>query len=465
MTLVEIATAILIAASSLVVGVLFFARIQRRDFALLYYSLAAGIYSVRLFLQAAQINGGMADLVLTTLLPIPLVLLLVDVAAPEWRKAVRLIVALNLLSAVAAISARLLHAPARVPWNINNIVILLLMPFYIGMAFVPRRRRGREMRVLRFGLMVFLLFVIYTNLYWLNQFRFAPGSGSLEFIGFMFLLGSLGYVALVRTQRNEERFLALHRELEIARDIQTHLLPQAKSTVAGLVLGSRYLPASSVAGDFYDFLPKDGGLGILIADVSGHGVPAALSASMVKVAVRAQMDRADSPAEVLREMNTILCGNLQGQFVSAGYLFADAGQRALTYAGAGHPPLLVWRAELGRVESLEENGLLLGIFSGETYSSRSVPLEYGDRCLLYTDGLLEAPNGSGEEFGPERLSSFLAEHAFLPAQDFCDRLVDRVAEWQGGAREPHDDVTVVVVDFPLATIGSESLSGATAHRL
>ena len=449
LTLVEFAAAILIAASGLVVGVLFLARFQRRDFGLLYFSLSAAIYSVRLFLQAGRIDGGMADLILTTLLPIPVVLLMVEVVASEWRKAVRWIVALNLLSAAAAITARLLHAPTRLPWNINNVVILFLMPLYITMAFVPRRPPSHEMRVLRPGLMVFLLFVIYTNLYWLKWFRFAPSwTGSLEFLGFMVLLGSLGYIALAHTQHNEERLLALHKELEIARDIQAHLLPQSSSTIAGLVLGSRYLPASSVAGDFYDFLPMDGGLGILIADVSGHGVPAALSASMVKMAVRSQMDRADNPAEVLREMNTILCGNLQGQFVSAGYLFADADRRALKYAGAGHPPMLVWRAGPRHVESLEENGMLLGLFPDGDYRSRTLPLERGDRCLLYTDGLLEAPSSSGEEFGSDRLSSFLAEHASLPAQHFCDRLVDRVAEWQGRARDLHDDVTVVVVDFP-----------------
>ena len=175
-------------------------------------------------------------------------------------------------------------------------------------------------------------------------------------------MSAWGYVAGSRTQRNEERLLSLNKEMEIARDIQTGLLPEKNLSVAGLTAASRYIPASSVAGDFYDFLPKDGGLGVLIADVSGHGVPAALSASMVKVAIRAQRDWADKPAQVLTGLNSILCGSLQGQFVTAGYLYLDPKRGVLAYAGAGHPPLLVWRAGEARVESMEENGLMLGIF-------------------------------------------------------------------------------------------------------
>ena len=90
--------------------------------------------------------------------------------------------------------------------------------------------------------------------------------------------------------------------------------------------------------------------------------------------------------------------------------------------------------------------MLLGIFPGSGYQSRSVPLESGDRCLLYTDGLLEAFSASGEEFGSERLSRFLAEHAALSSQSFCDALVERLTLWRG-SREPHDDLTIVVADF------------------
>ena len=166
---------------------------------------------------------------------------------------------------------------------------------------------------------------------------------SLEFVGFIFFIVCLGYVAGSRTSAMKSDCYRSTKRWRLPAKSRPDLLPEKNLSVAGLTAASRYIPASSVAGDFYDFLQKDDGLGVLIADVSGHGVPAALSASMVKVAIRAQRDWADDPARVLSGLNSILCGNLQGQFVTAGYLYLDPRRGALTYAGAGHPPLLAWR--------------------------------------------------------------------------------------------------------------------------
>lgn len=440
---VRFAVAVLVTASGVMSLLLFVARFRKRDIALLYFGWGATMYGIRFFLWIDHRALGTADLALTLLLPIPIMLLMVEIAAPQWKKVAWWMAGVELAVAIVAMSLRLLGSRPFLPWRINTFVVLASIPIWLAMAFVGRQRGSRDMQILRAGLLVFLLLILYTNLF---NLRWGPGRGDLEYIGFTILLGCLGVVAVSSTQRNEERLLVLHKELEIAREIQAKLLPEPTSTLGNLTVASRYVPATSVAGDFYDFLVKDGGLGLLIADVSGHGIPAALSASMVKVAVRAQAERADDPAEVLREMNSILCGNLQGQFVSAGYLFLNPERGALSYAGAGHPPLLVWRAGAKRVESIEENGILLGIFPGSGYQSRSVPLQSGDRCLLYTDGLLEAFSASGEEFGSERLSRFLAEHASLSSQSFCDALVERLTQWRG-SREPHDDLTIVVADF------------------
>jgi sigma-B regulation protein RsbU (phosphoserine phosphatase) len=442
MNVIRFAVALLVAASGIVSFLLFIARIRRRDYGLLYFGLGATMYGVRLFMHVVNQSGGAADLALTLLLPAPLTLFLVETAAREWRKVAWWIVGANLIAAAFGMCARLLHHSA-LSWSINHFVVLVSIPIWVSMAFLPRRPPSRDMRILRSGLIVFLIFVLYTNLFWL---QLLPGSGDLEFIGFSFLLGCLAYVALSRTQRNEERLLTLHRELEIARSIQAQLLPETTS-VPGLVIASRYIPASSVAGDFYDFLLKDGALGVLIADVSGHGVPAALSASMVKVAVRSQLERAGDPAAVLGGMNTILCGNLQGQFVSAGYLFLNPARNLMRYAGAGHPPVLVWRSRQRQVESLEENGLLLGILPNAGYTEKTTPLERGDRCVLYTDGLLEATCPEGEEFGSERLQGFVAENSSLRANAFCDALVQKLADWRGETGQQQDDLTIVAVDF------------------
>jgi sigma-B regulation protein RsbU (phosphoserine phosphatase) len=352
----------------------------------------------------------------------------------------------GIVSAWALID-RFLRPASSFPMRLNNVVVLVSIPIWVTMVYRARVARSRELRIRRSGLIIFLLFVLYNNLFWIHWFPALRRGGNFEFIGFAILLCCLGYVALVRAQRNEERLFALNKELEIARGIQAQLLPQPIAPTSNLTIASRYVPATSVAGDFFDVLNNNDGLGVLIADVSGHGIPAALSASMVKVAVRAQMDRAADPAEVLHGMNSILCGNLQGQFVSAGYLFLNPARNTLVYAGAGHPPLLVYRSCSRIVESLEENGFPLGIFPEGNYKAKSAPLENGDRCVLYTDGLLEAPCPSGEEFGLERLRSFMAENVTLPAQAFCDRLVQRLSEWSGPAQNAHDDLTIVVVDF------------------
>src|SRR6185312_5814205 len=321
----------------------------------------------------------------------------------------------------------------------------LAMPPLLAMLFIPFRSASRDQTILRSGVLIFALFVLYTNLV---NIKAVQGNSELEFIGFVLFLGSVGYVAARRTQRNEERLLSLNKEMEIARGIQAGLLPEKSFSVAGLITASRYVPATSVAGDFYDFLPKDGGLGVLIADVSGHGVPAALSASMVKVAIRAQRDWADKPAQVLTGLNSILCGNLQGQFVTAGYLYLDPRRGSLAYAGAGHPPLLVWRAGEARVESMEENGLMLGIFPEGAYKSLTAALHSGDRFILYTDGIPEAPSASGEEFGMERFKDFLRQNSGHSTQELCDLLIQRLTAWCGnGTREQHDDLTLIVVDY------------------
>jgi sigma-B regulation protein RsbU (phosphoserine phosphatase) len=443
MDLIRFAVAVLIAATGAASLALFGFRLRGRDDSLLYFGLAAGMYGTRLSLEATHHAGNTVDLLITLVILIPMVLFLVETVAPAWKRAAWWIVGADLAVAAFAVGTRLLRMDPKLAYRTNNIVVLLAMPLLASMAFLPRRTADRDLQILRAGLIIFFVFIVYTNL---GGLGILPGP-NVEFIGFSVNLCCLGYVALARTRRNEEHLRMLHKELEIAREIQAQLLPQSSSAVAGAVIASRYVPASSVAGDFYDFLVKDGGVGVLIADVSGHGIPAALSASMVKVAVRAQMERAGDPAEVLRGMNSILCGNLQGQFVSAGYLFLEPAQGLLTYSGAGHPPLLVWRAATRQVDSLEENGLLLGIFAGSAYTARSIPLARGDRCLLYTDGLVEAPCSSGEEFGSNRLRDFLAQHSSLAPQPFCDALVQGLSRWCGPARPLPDDVTVVAIDM------------------
>jgi serine phosphatase RsbU (regulator of sigma subunit) len=207
---------------------------------------------------------------------------------------------------------------------------------------------------------------------------------------------------------------------------------------------------TAVAGDFYDFLRVDDWrLGILVADVSGHGVPAALIASMVKIAVTAQLQNADDPARVLTGINQALVGQLNGQFVTAAYLFVDLEGRRMRYAAAGHPPLLWWRQADRRVELVVENGLVLGLMEHAPYTFTERPIAAGDRFLMYTDGLVEATDRADEPFGEQRLQDFLLASAQLSADQTASAALDQLGKWVGYAdgRTQEDDLTVLVVDL------------------
>jgi sigma-B regulation protein RsbU (phosphoserine phosphatase) len=197
-----------------------------------------------------------------------------------------------------------------------------------------------------------------------------------------------------------------------------------------------------VAGDFYEFLATAGPTaGLLIADVSGHGVPAALIASMVKMATSAQRQHAASPERLLAGVNEALCGSTQGQFVTAAYVYLDAERGELCYAAAGHPPMLLLRD--GQVCSIEENGLVLGVLSSAAYTWTKRPLRKRDRLLLYTDGIIEAANGAEEEFGQERLGKLLSASAGRTVEQTADHILSTVQDW---ASTQTDDLTVVVCD-------------------
>lgn len=245
-----------------------------------------------------------------------------------------------------------------------------------------------------------------------------------------------------------QQLLTIQKELETAREIQLSILPNEIPQIEGLDIAARYIPMSSVAGDFYDFIRVDDKrLGILVADVSGHGMPAALIASMLKVALEAQVPHATDPVQVLSGLNQVLCGKFQHHYVTAAYLFVDMTKRTLTYAGAGHPPVLLWNHSSAGVRDIAENGLFLGKFPWATYSSLELPLNADDWCLLYTDGIPETTNPSGIEFGVDRFSKFLAADQSTSVDEFADRLLEELSGWAArkAGEDLDDDVTMVAV--------------------
>ena len=243
---------------------------------------------------------------------------------------------------------------------------------------------------------------------------------------------------------------ALNYELEMARQIQLSILPHSLPKLPGLDIAARFLPMTAVAGDFYDFIQLDDQhIGILIADVSGHGLPSALIASMLQVALTTQSSHADEPAQVLSGLNKALCGKFTRNFVTAAYVYLDLTKNVMRYAGAGHPPMLQYRNATGRGSELLENGIVLGMFGEATYKDLEVRLEPGDRYVLYTDGILEAASPADEMYGASRLMDFLQNNKVLTAHEFADALVTEIAHWSGQSSDQgqQDDITVLLFDF------------------
>jgi len=236
---------------------------------------------------------------------------------------------------------------------------------------------------------------------------------------------------------------ALEHELEIARDVQRELLPREAPSVRGMQLAGICHPAKAVGGDYYDFLQLgDGELGLVIADVSGKGVAAALHMACMQASVRSLFRL----SETTGELNALLNQNLYHSSSGSRYatLFSghfDAATLTLAYSNAGHhPPLLFSGNELSR---LSEGGLPIGMFEGCSYRCGRHQLRRGDLLAMFTDGITETPNAHEEEFGEARLVKLLRGHRDLPLERIIEHVEHELATWSDGA-EAHDDVTLVL---------------------
>lgn len=442
---------------------LFYFQRKTADRSLVYFSLFSFLYAVRLIFRQSFLHalvtapesfGKYSDLLINNFIDnfivVLLTLFVIELVEARWKAFLRWLLAFQITLASARFLSEFFHI-GRLPVDIiYHVAIVAYSALLIVYPFsLPRgQKMPREFKVIYAGLAVFGLFVAWNNLADLGKRR----GPNLEPVGFLVLICCLGYVAASRTYSNEQRLLSIQKELEIARQIQSSILPREVPRVSGLDIAAQYVPMTAVAGDFYDFLMVDDRrVGILVADVTGHGVPAALIASMLKTALAAQSAFASDPAQVLAGLNRSFCGKFEEHFVTAGYLFVDADKQILRYAGAGHPPLLVGALD-GKQTSFREvdnNGLFLGLSEGATYTSLELPFRPGDRCLLYTDGMVEAKNGAQEEFGSVRLLRFLEAQSHLAAAPLVSASLAELTRWSGkgetAARE--DDITLIAVDF------------------
>lgn len=245
----------------------------------------------------------------------------------------------------------------------------------------------------------------------------------------------------VKRQRLEE-------ELRIGREIQLSLIPSECPTLDGWDFAAAYEPARQVGGDFYDFvvMPEDPDeLQVVVADVTGKGVPAALFMASCRTTMRAEATRGNGPAETLRSANCVIALDTHYPlFVTALCARLRANSDVISFANGGHERPLLLRAASGRCESLVTHNPLLGFSEHVDYEEHAVEVEAGDFLIFFTDGITEARNESGEFYGDERLQAVVEAREWGSAGELLSSILDAVSDFSEGT-PPADDITLVVI--------------------
>jgi phosphoserine phosphatase RsbU/P len=237
----------------------------------------------------------------------------------------------------------------------------------------------------------------------------------------------------------------LETQLEIARQVQLELLPAKDPQLDGFDISAYNFPTEEVSGDYYDWVRiYDDQIGIVIADVSGKGVPAALLMAFLRASLRAASHIGYAPHISMSKVNYLLWESIErNQFVTAFYGILDATNRTLAYSNAGHNPPFLIDAN-GDAHFEERGGVPLGMFRDSRYYEYFAPIEPGQIFVLYTDGVTEAMNSDGEEYGRDRLADAVRRARTLPARELIDFLHRDLMTWTDGLGS-HDDVTFFIV--------------------
>src|ERR1039458_4667504 len=312
-----------------------FSVIRRKlDPVLIYFALFAILYGLRLWIrsnlmglatQGSSLYPRFSDAI-DFIVPIP-AFFFFKAAGLLRRQAKIAGYVLGIVLGSLALAAVVFGTPP-ISYLIVRVLIIAAL-IIVAVRSIRRKSDNQDLIVIRRGGLIFVAFILWENIRNVFGLWSLP---NIEPIGFVAFLAALGYVAARQTLQRDLQLSEIRKELEVAKRIQLSILPAGFPNSANFRVAARYVPVTSVAGDFYDFVVADDRqAGLLIADVSGHGVPAALIASMVKVAATSQRTNAADPARLLAGMNAVLCGNTQDQFVNAAYVHLDSTSGRVRY--------------------------------------------------------------------------------------------------------------------------------------
>jgi sigma-B regulation protein RsbU (phosphoserine phosphatase) len=275
----------------------------------------------------------------------------------------------------------------------------------------------------------------------------ALGYGGDE-IGALALAFNRMTAGLKAAQQREIERRAFERELSIATEIQAALLPTEIPKIHSFDIGAIYRPAKEVGGDYYDYIPVDEAhTGFIIADVSGKGIPGSMVMTMVRSLLRYEASGNTSAVNTLRNANRILARDIKkGMFVTAFYIIVEHATGRIRLSCAGHNPVLYWQAKTATVREVKPEGLALGVASGPSFDESilevAIDMGAGDRVVMYTDGVTEAMDKNGKEFGVQHLARLMSEYRSESADSFAKKVLEHVTAHATGV-EQHDDITFV----------------------
>src|SRR5439155_13102649 len=244
----------------------------------------------------------------------------------------------------------------------------------------------------------------------------------------------------------------MQQEMQVAQEIQQMLLPRKVPELEGFELGYLYRAAKEVGGDYFDFLTVDERtVGVVVADVSGKGVPGSLVMTMIRTALRMEARGNRSASDVMARMNAFVTEDMKkGMFVTMFYVVLDSVNRVVTYASAGHNPMILYRGESDATYFLKPKGIPVGIDAPDadlfrrTISVERLTVMRGDMLVIYTDGITEAMNPGRDQFGEPRLLGAIKKYGHLTAQEFTEALDREIHEFTSGALQ-NDDITLVAI--------------------
>lgn len=258
---------------------------------------------------------------------------------------------------------------------------------------------------------------------------------------------SKNLLTLKKAVAEQNKYIAFKNELEVARKLQSSILPEEAPNLQGLLTEFYYEPMDRVGGDFFDFVAiSEKEIGVLVADVSGHGIPAALISAMLKIAFSTQTRFSRNPQTMLEQINATLVGKMKGAFLTASYVYLNLESKKLVHARSGHPPLIITRNGSNQPILSQPQGKLIGWIPELDIVEETLDLQSGDRLILYTDGITEATNSEKVMIGQDEWQQIVQRFKGYPLKEAKRLILDRIKEFTGN-RSPDDDVTLVLLEL------------------